>query len=459
MWLGADVSVVDRSCRRRVILAAAVSFIWHLSAPISSGQDSVPLSTRNVQLLGSVAPDLINRPVAGARYLPDVALDQDPARPLAYVSVGAVISVVDVADPSRPRVRQNVAIDRSIGQGPVVRDLAVATIGARRLIVAAVEAEQGNSPESTMAVIDVTHSPARPPSLVLTVTLPGTSGFSRVFPYKHSGGRELVIAVGGGDAFVFDLELALSGVVEPLARIETPPRVDTRVSGFDGAYAAFEPDSQQDRMYLAGAGGYYVFDFTDPAAPTLHTRVDAAAVHRGARAVATPDARLLVTSAGYRLSPLYIFDLSMAVGTDIKTVRTAIGAWTADWRHYAENFEVRWPYIFVAALFDGFQVVNMRDESDPYTVGYYRTWTGDLPELSSRSDDLQGSWSVDVRNHDGLIAIGDTERGLLLFTVEGFQGWHGRGWGLPNASSVQDWENGPDGSTLSSLQRMGMSGG
>jgi len=29
--------------------------------------------------------------------------------------------------------------------------------------------------------------------------------------------------------------------------------------------------------------------------------------------------------------------------------------------------------------------------------------------------------------------------------MEAFDGWHGHGWGLPNMSSVQDWDNGPDG--------------
>jgi hypothetical protein len=27
--------------------------------------------------------------------------------------------------------------------------------------------------------------------------------------------------------------------------------------------------------------------------------------------------------------------------------------------------------------------------------------------------------------------------------MDGFQGWNGEAWGMPNISSVQDWDNGP----------------
>jgi hypothetical protein len=33
--------------------------------------------------------------------------------------------------------------------------------------------------------------------------------------------------------------------------------------------------------------------------------------------------------------------------------------------------------------------------------------------------------------------------GLWVFRMEGFEGWNGRDWGMPNISSVQDWEKGP----------------
>ncbi len=44
---------------------------------------------------------------------------------------------------------------------------------------------------------------------------------------------------------------------------------------------------------------------------------------------------------------------------------------------------------------------------------------------------------------DGLIVISDSATGLWLFKMAGFQGWNGEDWGMPNISSVQDWDKGP----------------
>ena len=35
--------------------------------------------------------------------------------------------------------------------------------------------------------------------------------------------------------------------------------------------------------------------------------------------------------------------------------------------------------------------------------------------------------------------------GFWAFRMEGFSGWNGESWGMPNISSVQDWDNGPTG--------------
>jgi hypothetical protein len=29
--------------------------------------------------------------------------------------------------------------------------------------------------------------------------------------------------------------------------------------------------------------------------------------------------------------------------------------------------------------------------------------------------------------------------------MDGFDGWNGHQWGVPNISSAQDWDNGPEG--------------
>ncbi|NIP77711.1 MAG: hypothetical protein GWM90_00300, partial [Gemmatimonadetes bacterium] len=41
--------------------------------------------------------------------------------------------------------------------------------------------------------------------------------------------------------------------------------------------------------------------------------------------------------------------------------------------------------------------------------------------------------------------ISDGVSGFWAFRMEGFEGWNGHGWGMPNISSVQDWDDGPEG--------------
>ena len=41
------------------------------------------------------------------------------------------------------------------------------------------------------------------------------------------------------------------------------------------------------------------------------------------------------------------------------------------------------------------------------------------------------------------IVMSDIVTGFWAFRLEGFNGWNGLDWGVPNISSAQDWENGP----------------
>ncbi len=56
-----------------------------------------------------------------------------------------------------------------------------------------------------------------------------------------------------------------------------------------------------------------------------------------------------------------------------------------------------------------------------------------------------GAWGVDVRNADGLVVVSDLQTGFWAFKMEGFEGWNGNDWGMPNISSAQDWDKGPEG--------------
>ena len=51
-----------------------------------------------------------------------------------------------------------------------------------------------------------------------------------------------------------------------------------------------------------------------------------------------------------------------------------------------------------------------------------------------------GAFGVDVRNADGLILMSDMSSGFWTFRMDGFQGWNGEDWGMPDISSAQKWD-------------------
>jgi hypothetical protein len=105
--------------------------------------------------------------------------------------------------------------------------------------------------------------------------------------------------------------------------------------------------------------------------------------------------------------------------------------------------EIRWPYAFVGHYEDGLQVLDMRNPADPVQVGYYDTYNYRTPY--GVGTEAAGAFGLDVRNADGLIVVADMQSGFWAFRMDGFDGWNGHDWGMPNSSSVQDWDNGPDG--------------
>ncbi len=108
--------------------------------------------------------------------------------------------------------------------------------------------------------------------------------------------------------------------------------------------------------------------------------------------------------------------------------------------------------MFVASFEDGLQVVNMINPKKPKTVAWYYTCecehqagfgfgTGSVRGTSV----MNGGADIDVRNADGLIVMNDYNTGFWAFRMEGFGGWNGEDWDMPNVSSEQDWDNGPYG--------------
>jgi hypothetical protein len=102
------------------------------------------------------------------------------------------------------------------------------------------------------------------------------------------------------------------------------------------------------------------------------------------------------------------------------------------------NHEIRWPYVFVSGYLDGLQIFSLMDPEDPVTVAYYDTYTG--PPSKDRPAMFNGAFGVDVRNADGLIVVSDMTTGFWAFRMEGFSGWNGADWGMPDISSAQKWD-------------------
>ena len=362
-----------------------------LAAPTVSAQSSQ--GSRNVTLMGRA-------PVRAGGAVVAVALDQ--RRPFAYVAHERAISVVST---EHYGVVSSWASDAG-GISDVIQfgDQGIALATERGIRLATVSDEGSLEPGRSVAV----------------------SGIRSLAGYRHSSGAAYVLAAGtGGISAIGD---------ESAALIAVPEDVPGRERGAFGVYAAYDLATEQDRLYMAAAGGYFVFNISDIAAAELLTWVNSAAVQNGIGVQASPDATTIVTTTDYASAPVRIFDLRPALDGTISQVRTASGAWTANWRSHAERFQVRWPYVFVAARDQGFRMFNMRNVYEPYSTAWFRT---------AQPGAETGATDIDVRNSDGLVAVLDADTGLWLIQVEDFHGWDGRGWGVGNISAVQDWDQGP----------------
>lgn len=379
--------------------------------------------SRNIRVAGQL---LIDGGTAG------LAVEQAPDRPYAYLATRGKLGgfvALDLTDIASPAPVALWSLAESGGH-----DLTLFARQDRHYLVQATS--------SGAVVINVTGMPDES-RLQEAAQIPEEGGFRKLFAYRHSDGRALLLATGGGPVFVYDLAGVLDGTDALVTTFGPPEQVDTATSGFEAVFAGYEPESGQDRLYGAGSGGYYVYDFSNPANVRLLVSISSAAVQRGRAVTPTPDGRYVVTAAGYRTAPLRVFDLQAALDGDLPRIRTAVGAWTANWRNDYTDLQMRWPFLFAAALEDGVQVVNIRDPLNPYTDAYYRTTLGE-PD-AGLSAPPRGVFRISVRNHDGLIVASDLDTGFWAFYLEAFSGWHGHAWGVPHMSSAQDWENGPDG--------------
>jgi hypothetical protein len=280
-------------------------------------------------------------------------------------------------------------------------------------------------------------------------------GFHNTFAYKHSDGRALLFTtINQQKALIYDLGKVVAGgdpATWLIGDVPNPTPFKQLGSGsYHDFYVGFDPATGKDKFYGAGLGGYSVWDVTLPAAPKQLFTITSLGMDLAHTFTPSPDGRYAVTETEYQYTPLRIWDLEPGQSGKTQNIDQPISAWTADWRDLNHNHEVRWPYVFVSAYEDGLQVFDLTDPTHPKTIGGFYTCACEHEKGFGGSQDngwkgtsvMQGAFGVDVRNYDGLVVISDMNTGLWLFKVDGFNGWNGHDRGMPNISSVQDWDHG-----------------
>ena len=408
---------------------------------------------------GSDNIEVISHIPLGAKLsVSDIEISQEMDRPYAFVGRMVYghegekgVDIIDLSDERRPQVIYRWRIenqDLHLGNGGM--DVKYFKWDQRFYLVQSLQFRQGG-PDNDMGavVLDITGLPdpntVKEVARIRTPDDPG--GFHNIFIYKHSNGRVLLISTGGPYAKVHDLGYVVEGRADEalVATIPVGPDCGTRRCSYHDMYAGFHPDTETDRFYGGGTGGYYVYDITDLENPSLIVSLTGiTGVTRGHTFTPTPDGRYVIAETEYQYAPLRIFDLQPALDGETQNIRRPISAWNADWQNLVHNHEVRWPYVFVSGYHDGLQVFNMMDAANPVTVAYYDTYIGG-PAFDDRSAMFNGAFGVDIRNADGLIVVSDMNTGFWAFRMEGFLGWDGRSWGMPDVSSAQKWDSGPGG--------------
>ena len=442
-----------------VVVGLAVS-AGPLVGQYPAGQQFSP----NVKLVSHV-------PLGYANTIMDVEIEQELSRPFAYVSRGDYgrppeksigFDVLDLRQPERPRVIRRWRIEnQALHSGLGGTNGKYFKLKNRYYYVQAFQFRNtGPDLDLNVVVFDVTSLPDTSGMReVGRIRLPELRGGAHnLFAYKHSTGRTLLfITVEAPQTYpygahIYDMEQFVAGAADQgfIGGVPLPdPRGANR--GYHDAYVAYDPVRKQDRFYGGGPettplGGNFVYDVTDLKSPRLlATIVAQASMQSGGHTfVATPDGRYAMTvMTSLAHQPIRFWDLKPALDGQTPVIRQPVGEWTPDAKKSAHMIEVRWPYAFVGHYEDGLQVLDVRNPADPVQIGFYDTYNYRTP--FGVGTEAAGAFGLDVRNADGLIVLADMHNGFWAFRLEGFDGWNGHTWGMPNASSVQDWDNGPDG--------------
>ena len=402
----------------------------------------------NMEVLGHL-------PLGPRLSVADMDVEQELDRPFAYIARMVYgnegpkgLDIVSIADPEAPQLLYEWRIeDQDLHQRTGGMDVKHFKWRDRYYVVQSLQFGQGG-PDSDLGavVLDVTGLPdpttVREVARIREPDMPG--GFHNIFIYKHSNERVYLFTTARAPgALVYDLGMVAEGDLEN-ARVGMVPVPESPLGqgggrGYHDFYVGYHPDTGEDRFYGGGTGGYYIYDVSDLGAPELRISLTGiSGVSYGHTFTPSPDGRYVIAETEYQYAPLRIFDLQPALEGEVTNIRSPISAFTADWRNLVHNHEVRWPFVFVSGYLDGLQVFNLQDPHNPVTVGYYDTYIG--PPNTDRYSQFNGAFGVDVRNEDGLIVVSDMSTGLWTFRMDGFQGWNGEHWGVPNISSAQQWD-------------------
>ena len=405
--------------------------------------------SRNVKIVSHL-------PLGGDFTSSDLEIEQELSRPYVYLSRMLVhgTDILDIRDPAKPRMIYSWRIGSpELHKGTGAMDNKYFKLKGRYYDVQSLQfGQQGPDADAGAHVLDVTSLPDTSKIVdkgyIRFAESPG--GFHNMYAYKHSDGRVLLFTTTTThNVNVYDMEKFLGGDAQSglIAKIPNPETStgNTRWRGYHDMYLAYDAVTKRDIFYGAGFVGYFVYDVTRPEDPKLITSIGGAGIDVAHTFTPTPDGRYVVAEAEYQYAPLRFYDLKPGLDGTAKTITRPIGAWSPRWQGLVHNHEVRWPYVFVSGYEDGLQVVNMMDPTNPYTVGFYDTYDGPVQAGFGGGSVFQGAFGVDVRNADGLIVIEDFRTGFWAFKMEGFDGWNGHQWGMPNSSSAQDWDNGPEG--------------
>jgi hypothetical protein len=405
-------------------------------------------------------------PLGGWSKVLGIKMEQELSRPYVYVAradwAGDIsmpskgVDIISIKDPAKASVIYSWRIPNAeLHQGIGGRDNAYVKLKGRYYLIHNLQFGQGGPDADVGAVVlDVTGLPdtTRIRQVGFIRTPDSKGGFHNGQTYRHSDGRALLFTTGGNPGGrIYDMEKFLAGDANYGLIRKMPVPEDGgagRSPGYHDFFIGYDPATKRDIFYGAGAGGYHVYDVSRPEEPQLIVSlVGIAGVSGGHTFTPTPDGRYIVAETEYQYAPLRIFDLKPGLDGKVKTISRPIGAWQGSWDGLPHNHEVRWPYVFVTAYMDGFQVFNIMDPTNPYTVGYHYTCQCILPQGKEGAGqiDMEGGSDLDIRNADGLIVTTDRRSGFWVFRMDGFDGWNGHQWGMPNVSSAQDWDNGPDG--------------